>query len=324
LLYLRKGISQPEELSQRNMGKFMKILLVKRLESSFFAFRNSLERFINSYKIFIEQFEKGKVFVSKKYANKIFEFLESDDDESIQRLLDEGKAEQYSSSDFTEAFEKDLNSDFEILTEIKELWQKIERDPKLLKFLSEIRENDVLRNNKILVFTESKETAEYIAKNLEDKLKEKVICFSGSSNEFIRNQVIQNFDANAKYPKNDFRILVSTEVMSEGVNLHRSNVVLNYDIPWNPTRMMQRVGRINRVDTKFDKIYTFNFFPTKQSNDQIKLREIAESKINAFLTLLGGDSALLTEGEPVASHELFDRLISKKPLLEKMKLKIAN
>jgi len=106
LLYLRKGISQPEELSQRNMGKFMKILLVKRLESSFFAFRNSLERFINSYKIFIEQFEKGKVFVSKKYANKIFEFLESDDDESIQRLLDEGKAEQYSSSDFTEAFEK--------------------------------------------------------------------------------------------------------------------------------------------------------------------------------------------------------------------------
>ena len=314
LLYLRKGISQPEELSQRNMGKFMKILLVKRLESSFFAFRNSLERFINSYKIFIEQFEKGKVFVSKKYANKIFEFLESDDDESIQRLLDEGKAEQYSSSDFTEAFEKDLNSDFEILTEIKELWQKIERDPKLLKFLSEIRENDVLRNNKILVFTESKETAEYIAKNLEDKLKEKVICFSGSSNEFIRNQVIQNFDANAKYTKNDFRILVSTEVMSEGVNLHRSNVVLNYDIPWNPTRMMQRVGRINRVDTKFDKIYTFNFFPTKQSNDQIKLREIAESKINAFLTLLGGDSALLTEGEPVASHELFDRLISKKTI----------
>src|SRR3990170_4020082 len=71
---------------------------------------------------------------------------------------------------------------------------------------------------------------------------------------------------------------------------------------------------IKRMITKFDKIYTFNFFPTKQSNDQIKLKEAAESKINAFLTLLGGDSALLTEGEPVGSHELFDRLISVKSI----------
>jgi len=78
--------------------------------------------------------------------------------------------------------------------------------------------------------------------------------------------------------------------------------------------MMQRVGRTNRVDTKFDKIYTFNFFPTRQSNDQIKLKEVAEAKINAFLTLLGGDAALLTEGEPIGSHELFNRLISRQML----------
>ena len=66
------------------------------------------------------------------------------------------------------------------------------------------------------------------------------------------------------------------------------------------------------MDTKFDTIYTFNFFPTKQSNDQIKLKEAAQAKINAFLTLLGGDAALLTEGEPIGSHELWDRLMSKK------------
>jgi hypothetical protein len=78
--------------------------------------------------------------------------------------------------------------------------------------------------------------------------------------------------------------------------------------------MMQRVGRVNRVDTEFDKIYTFNFFPTRQSNNLIKLKEVAEAKINAFLTLLGGDAALLTEGEPIGSHELFDRLISKQTL----------
>lgn len=74
---------------------------------------------------------------------------------------------------------------------------------------------------------------------------------------------------------------------------------------------MQRVGRINRVDTKFDKIYSFNFFPTEQSNDQIKLKESAEAKIQSFITLLVADARLLTEGEDIESHELFDRLISK-------------
>ena len=118
-------------------------------------------------------------------------------------------------------------------------------------------------------------------------------------------------------------------MLSEGVNLHRSNTVINYDIPWNPTRMMQRVGRINRVDTKFDNIHTFNFFPTTQSNDLIKLKEAAESKINAFLTLLGGDAELLTEGEPIGSHELFDILTSKNTLegedgLEESELKYLN
>ena len=106
-------------------------------------------------------------------------------------------------------------------------------------------------------------------------------------------------------------------------------MVINYDIPWNPTRMMQRVGRVNRIDTKFDRIHTFNFFPTVQSEDEIQLRKTAESKINAFLTLLGGDAAILTEGEPVSSHELFNRLISKETIsgeekLEESELKYLN
>jgi len=67
-------------------------------------------------------------------------------------------------------------------------------------------------------------------------------------------------------PADDFRILVSTEVLSEGVSLHRAAVVLNYDIPWNPTRLIQRVGRVNRVDTPHDRIHTFHFFPTEQGN----------------------------------------------------------
>jgi superfamily II DNA/RNA helicase len=117
-----------------------------------------------------------------------------------------------------------------------------------------------------------------------------------------------------RYPKDDYRILVATEVLSEGVNLHRSHVVINYDIPWNPTRLIQRVGRVNRVDTKFDKIYTFNFFPTKKSNDLIKLREAAEAKIRAFIEMLGADAKLLTDGEEIKSQSLFSRLNSKETI----------
>jgi len=314
MLYYEGKIDQLEEQSQKNMGRFMKILLVKRLESSFFAFRNSVDRFLHSYEMFIKELDNGNVYVSKKHMNKIFELLENDDDEAVQRLIDEGKAGKYESKDFRKELNKDLQHDHAILMEVKKLWQKVNRDPKLIKFINELSKNAVLKNNHLIIFTESKETANYLFKNINEKYPDRVLLFTGGSSESVRDKVLENFDARARHPKDDYRILVSTEVLSEGVNLHRSNVVISYDIPWNPTRMMQRVGRINRVDTPFDVIHTFNFFPTTQSNDQIKLKEAAEGKINAFLTLLGGDAELLTEGEPIGSHELFDRLTSKKTL----------
>ncbi len=314
MLYYEGKLDQLEVQSQRNMGRFMKILLVKRLESSFFAFRNSVDRFLHSYDMFIKELDNGHVYVSAKHTNKIFELLENDDDEAVQRLIDEGKAEEYDSKDFRGDLKNDLKHDHAILMEVKKMWQKVNRDPKLLKFVNELSKNTVLQKNHLIIFTESKETANYLFKNINEEYPGKVLLFTGDSGESIRDKVLENFDARARHPKEDYRILVSTEVLSEGVNLHRANVVMNYDIPWNPTRMMQRVGRINRIDTPFDVIHTFNFFPTKQSNDQIQLKEVAESKINAFLTLLGGDAELLTEGEPIGSHELFDRLISKKAL----------
>jgi superfamily II DNA or RNA helicase len=314
MLYYEGEIDQLEIQSQRNMGRFMKILLVKRLESSFFAFKNSVDRFLHSYEMFIKELENGYIYVSKKHTNKIFELLENDDDEAVQVLIDKGKAQKYESKDFKAELKKDLQHDYAVLLKIKNLWQQVNRDPKLIKFIKELSNNSILRKNHLIIFTESKETATYLYQNIDKEYPGKVLLFAGGSNEIIRDKVIENFDARARHPKKEYRILISTEVLSEGVNLHRANVVINYDIPWNPTRMMQRVGRINRVDTSFDIIHTFNFFPTTQANDQIKLKEAAEGKISAFLTLLGGDAELLTEGEPVDSHELFNRLVSKKTL----------
>ena len=314
MLYFKGEVSHPEELSQRNMGRFMKILLVKRLESSFYAFKKSVGRFIASYERFLLELKKGNVYVSKKYTNKIFELLENDDDDAIQKLIEEDKARKYPSKDFRKELRKDLEHDLNVLREVRDLWEKVKRDPKLLTFINVLSSRAIFKKNKLIVFTESKETVDYIASELQKRFPNQVLSFSGASSAAVREKVIENFDARARFPQNDYRILITTEVLSEGVNLHRSSMVVNYDIPWNPTRLMQRVGRINRVDTTFDKIYTFNFFPTNQVNEQIKLKEAAEAKIQAFISLLGADARLLTEGEPIESHELFDRLISKKTI----------
>ncbi len=317
LLYLKSGITHFQRESQENMRGFMKTLLVKRLESSFYAFRKSVERLIKIYQKFIQEYEKGNVYISKKYINKIFELIEQGNDEAIQNLIEEDKAEKYSSTDFRSEFAADLKTDLEILQKISKMWEEIQRDPKLDALLNSLQSDPILKNNKLIIFTESQETAEYLAEKINTRFNNIALLFHGASSESIRNKVIENFDAKYKNQKDDYRILISTEVLAEGVNLHRSNVVINYDIPWNPTKLMQRVGRINRIDTKFDKIYIYNFFPTVQADSEIELTNIARSKIEQFLSLLGGDAAILTEGEPVASYELFDKLNSKETFTER-------
>ena len=305
--------------SQNNLGRFMKILLVKRLESSFYAFKNTIKRFVSSYENFLKEFNAGHVYISKDYIHKIFNYLDYNNEEAIQKLLDEDKAKKYHAKDFKKSFKKNLENDLSALKEIQQMWKSINSDPKLDEFIKQVflenSSHPVLQKNKLIVFTESKETANYLGKELKQKNQAKVLVVTGESSESVRDIIIENFDANARHQKDDYRILITTEVLSEGVNLHRSNVVINYDIPWNPTRLIQRVGRINRVDTGFDKIYTFNFFPTEQSNDIIKLKETAKTKIQTFISLLGADARLLTNREVIESHELFGRLISKKTII---------
>ncbi|MCK5680168.1 NgoFVII family restriction endonuclease [bacterium] len=310
LLYYQGKLGS-EEQRQKNMRKFMKMLLIKRLESSFFAFKQSINRFIISYEKFIAEYNQGNVYVSKKHIGKIFDYLGNGNLDAVDQLISEGKAEKFSSDEFSEQFIKDLCSDLKILGQIRSLWQGIERDPKILAFKEILLKEKPIIKGKVIIFTESKETANYLMENLQDVFPNKIIYFSGESSKVERETVMDNFDANAINVKNDFKVLITTEVLSEGTNLHQANVVVNYDIPWNPTRIMQRVGRINRVDTKHKEIYTYTFFPTDQSNEQIKLKELAVAKIEAFISLLGTDAKLLTEGEVPEGHNLFNRILSK-------------
>jgi len=310
LLNLKEGIPSERKQGQKNMKTFMKILLVKRLESSFYAFKQSLKRFLYSYNQVLKQLEEGTVYVSADYSHKIYELLENDDMDRIQSLIDEDKAETYDAKSFKPSFKEDLEHDRDLLKGLLSEWQEINRDPKLEKFVRELKKKKELKDDKLIIFSESKETVEYLKANLSEIFGDQVISMTGDSSASQREEVINNFDANVEDKDDSYRLLVCTDVLSEGVNLHRSNVVINYDIPWNPTKLMQRVGRVNRVDTSFDSVHTFNFFPTTQANQEIKLKEAAEAKISLFIETLGNDAKVLTEGEEIKGHDLFEQLQS--------------
>ena len=315
LLYYTGELTERERVFQRNMLTFMKMLLLKRFESSLYAFRKTLERFIRSYELMIDQYDEGNVYVSKKNANKVFQLLEENRIEEIMDLVEQEKVEFYESKEFEKTFRDHLEYDLGLLRELYATWEVIDRDVKLETFIDKLKTDSILCNNKLIIFTESKETANYLSSEIQERLGENVLNYTGDSATALRIDVINNFDARARNKDNKYRILVTTEVLAEGVNLHQSNVVINYDIPWNPTRLMQRVGRINRVDTKFDDIYTYNFFPSVQANDVLKLKEAAVAKIEMFIELLGNDARLLTEGEEIKSNELFDKLSSKETII---------
>ena len=296
---------------QRNLAKFMKILLVKRLESSFYAFGKTLDRFINTHELVLQAFDEGVVYTSKKYSHKVLEFMEDGDDAAIEKLILAEKVEKFSAADFTPIFRQHVASDLDTLRAIKRSWESVTRDPKWIEFKRELSSNPGFTTGKLIIFSEFADTARYLAERIQKEVEPKTLLFSSDSSPEQRRDVIASFDANSK-GRGDFRILVTTDILAEGVNLHRSATVINYDIPWNPSRMMQRVGRVNRVGTKFKTIFTYNFFPTDEGNSEIALKESAKSKIHAFIKLLGNDARLLTGDEEITSHNLFDRINTRK------------
>ena len=297
-------------IGQVNMQGFMKALLLKRLESSFFAFKNTIRRFKESYEKFLNMYEQGIIYISKKYD--VYELLSNEDDEKLMELVADGEIEKYETVEFDKKLKEDLEKDLFILDEMYKNIEKLgNKDSKLEYFIENLKNNKNLKDSKLIIFTESKETAEYLAFNIEKNLEKEVICYTGSSSNSKKDIIIANFDPNFKGKKeNRYNILVATDVLAEGINLHRSNVIINYDLPWNPTKIMQRIGRINRVGTKFDKIYVFNFFPTSKTDEHLSLKDNILNKIQAFHNTLGEDFKYLSDDEEIDSYGLYDKLMA--------------
>lgn len=301
------------------LAGIMKTLLVKRIDSSFEAFKQSLRRYRDANRVMLDMFEKGTIYIAPNLH--VNELLMADKEDELIKQIDEARytdptIEICTPGDFDPQFIKGLQDDGDILEGLVVEWDKITQDPKLEEFVErlqqELFDKSINHEGKLVIFSESKETTEYLAKELKHRGFSKILTVTSANRSDMMPVLKENFDANFNgNKKNDFDIVISTEVLAEGVNLHRANVIVNYDTPWNSTRLMQRIGRVNRIGSTAAEVHIYNFFPTTKVNNDIELEKKAKMKLFAFHAALGEDSQIYSTDEQPESFGLFDKTIDE-------------
>ena len=306
------GLYDNAELISRSLAGIRKNGLVKRLESSFYAFKISVENFRQANENMIKMWENDRIFIAPDMdINKLYELGYSDDE--IEEKLNE-KAEDnpknavFIRDDFRPEYIDMLRADQALLDEMWLEWECIDDDDdsKFAKFEDllkhELFKKDRNPEGKVVVFSESVDTIQYLSKRIN---RPDVMVISAQNRSNLFKTIRENFDANWKTKKNDYNIILTSDVLAEGVNLHRSNIIINYDTPWNATRLMQRIGRVNRIGSTSDTIYNYVFYPSRQGNKEIKLNQIALSKIQTFHSTFGEDNQIYS------TDEIIDRDLDK-------------
>jgi superfamily II DNA or RNA helicase len=309
--------TNPQE-GQRNMASFMRRLLVRRFESSVYSFKKTLANIItsmNNVKKWYVNFKKIPLYKTSSLPD--FDSLEEcineemDDalfaegiDDILERILTpqiEKGLILVNADEITDSFINDLNSDIALFTEILSKWNKddYKNDLKIEGILTRIQESLKKEpNRKIIIFSEFKDTVDYLEEQFKER-KLRVIKYT-SKTQYSKNIIKLNFDAGikAEHQKDDYDVLVATDAISEGFSLHRAGTIYNYDIPYNPTRVIQRVGRINRINKKvFDKLNIYNFFPSTTGESLSRTKQITTFKMLLIQSIFGSDTKILTADE---------------------------
>ncbi len=325
------------ERFSRQLATMTQQNLVKRLESSFSAFRRSLHNLCDNTQKMMQMWQDDVIFIcpqidvmseldpmklQKKGKGAVLSLDQCYDDvrAKIKQLTDLGQNEknrnhEYTRDDFKaidgKSYLECLKCDYAILKDLCDRWDKCAtNDPKLDVFKASLgktlMDKKTNTSQRLVIFSESIDTVDAICQAAEHGgYKGKVLRVTAQNRKDAEQKIRENFDANYEgAQKDDYRILVTTEVLAEGVNLHRANVILNYDTPWNATRLMQRIGRVNRIGSTAKAVYVYNFMPSAQGDAMIKLVETAYTKLQMFHSLFGEDSKVFTEDEEIASFGL--------------------
>ena len=313
----------------RQMATIMQILLVKRLESSFTAFTQSLFNLRRYTENMIRMWENNTIFVcpqinvnqeldyeakTKKRGGKVsFNDCVEEIRVKIQKLTNQGRNErgqnaEYKRNDFKEEYYSQLKEDYNLISNLCDRWAKNSQDPKFDAFKENIKPElfnpEKNTSGKLVIFSEAIDTVQALARAVKAKGYKPLVITAANRDE-MEKTIEENFDANYEGEwKDEYNVIITTEVLAEGVNLHRANVILNYDTPWNSTRLMQRIGRVNRIGSKEPFVYVYNFMPSAEGDAQIELVRKAHTKLQSFHILFGEDSKIFSDEESVVHYDM--------------------
>lgn len=326
---------------QRMMG-FCKSTFFKRIDSSGFAFLLTVYRHILRNTVFIYAIENKLPLPVGDENSLPEEYLEDEDvSESMfgdalnpERVVEEGetivipkdmdvymrKAKEYydiitlknncawiSSQYFKRTLKQQLRKDCEVLLKMITLcgdWNP-DADPKLNELEALLRGEH--KEDKVLVFTQFSDTANYIFRQLKRRGFTHIACATGGSKN--PTDLAEHFSpkSNEKTYTADeqFRILIATDVLSEGQNLQDAHVITNFDLPWAIIRLIQRAGRVDRIGQEAEQIYCYSFFPADGVEEIINLRGRLNDRINENASIVGSDEVFF-EGNEQNLRDMFN------------------
>lgn len=309
----RKKYKNAAHIGQTLAGIY-RVHMVKRLESSFYAFKKSLRTLLNITEDMIKMFEENKVIIAPDLKVKDLQAKNMELDEIIEYAVSKGYVAEdivFTADAFTPDFLEMLHHDRDILKKLNADWDKENEDPKFDKFKENLTRNffdkKINPSGKLVLFSESVDTLNYLYERLTKELgRDDVLMVTAANRNRLVQTIRENFDAN--YPSDSMRynIIITSDVLAEGVNLHRSNVIVNYDSPWNATRLMQRIGRVNRIGSLAQYIYNYLFYPSRQGDKEIQLYKNALVKLQGFHSAFGEDAQIYSKEEIVKEFQMFD------------------
>lgn len=317
------------EWRQQNMPLFITRLLVSRFESSIIWFKITLKNILKKYNQYEKWLNAWIIPIIWKWIlpeveeldfEEIDNFIDKEDFdyekfknlwiEEINTLLKNNNWFAIKLEDMEDNFISNFNADKKFIEKLIKDWDEIDFDPKFESFSKDIieslnknPENKWEPKRKIVVFSQYSDTIDFLYKNLKEKWVKVLMVNWWNKTKTLIQELKENFDAWYKGEfKDDYDVVVATDSISEWYNLHRAWTIINYDIPYNPTIVIQRVWRINRINKKvFQNLYIYNYFPSFAGEELIRISSISKLKINMINAILWSDTKILDENETLES-----------------------
>ena len=314
------------------IARLMGVLLLKRLESSIEAFRSTLHSLINSNRNFREALASDFVPIGST-ATRLLAGQSFDVDDLLEVLKQEEQRRQQAGSerdklvhsvvDFdADRWMRDLDADHDVL---KDILGRVEgigpEDDDKLRALRDFLVRPEVQAGKVLVFSEAETTVEYLYRELNPNGQQAdIVRLTGSTSQDAERIVKRfsptwNLGAREAMPGPEIRVLLATDIVSEGQNLQDCACVLNYDLHWNPVRLIQRFGRVDRIGTEHEVINLHNMWPDVAVDAELLLTQRLHRRIQSFHDLIGLDSKLLSDAERLNASAMY-RIYEGKTLPE--------